>query len=124
MLKVLNCLNSVKIRAMLQRSMIHFALIFLFVFAQMGVATHEISHLTDASQHSQQDPKSQSKQAAAEQCAQCISYAKVASGLQLSAFEIPAINADSIAVTANFLSFESTFTSAYAARAPPQIISI
>lgn len=109
---------------MLQRYVIHLALIFLFAFTQMGVATHEISHLTDASQHSQQDPKSQPKQAAAEQCAQCISYAKVASGLQLSAFEIPVISADPIAVTANFLSFESTFTSAYAARGPPQIISI
>jgi hypothetical protein len=109
---------------MLQRYVIHLALIFLFAFTQMGVATHEISHLTDASQHSQQDPKSQSKQTAAEQCAQCINYAKVASGLELSAFKIPVISADPIAVTTHLLSFESTFTSAYAARAPPQIISI
>lgn len=109
---------------MLQRYVIHFALILLFAFTQMGVATHEISHLTDANQHSQQDPKSQSKQAAAEQCAQCISYAKVASGLQLLAFEIPVISADPIIATGNFLSFQSAFTSAYAARAPPQIISI
>jgi hypothetical protein len=104
--------------------MVHFALIFLFAFTQMGVATHEISHLTDANQHSQQDPKSQSKQAAAEQCSQCISYAKVASGLQLSAFEIPVISADLTAVTGYFLSFQSAFSSAYVARAPPQIISI
>lgn len=109
---------------MLQRYVIHLALIFLFAFTQMGVATHEISHLTDASQHSQQDPKSQSKQAAAEQCSQCISYAKVANGLQLSAFETPLIRADLTAVTSYFLSFQSAFTSAYAARAPPQIISI
>jgi hypothetical protein len=123
-LKVLIYIKSVKIRPMLQRYMVHFALIFLFAFTQMGVATHEISHLTDANQHSQQDPKSQSKQAAAEQCSQCISYAKVASGLQLSAFEIPVISADLTAVTGYFLSFQSAFSSAYVARAPPQIISI
>lgn len=109
---------------MLQRYMVRFALIFLFAFTQMGVATHEISHLTDASQHSQQDPKSQSKQAAAEQCAQCLSYAKVASGLALSAFEIPVTSANLTTVTDHFFSFQSAFTSVYAARAPPQIISI
>ncbi len=109
---------------MLQLYMIHFALIFLFAFTQMGVATHEISHLTDTSQHSQQDPKSQSKQGVAEQCAKCISYAKVASGLELSSFEIPVISADLTTVSNHFLSFESAFTSAYSARAPPQIISI
>jgi len=109
---------------MLQRYVIHFALVFLFAFTQMGVATHEISHLTDTSQHSQQDPKSQSKQTVAEQCAQCLSYAKIASGLELSTFEIPIISANPIAVCSHQSSFQSFFTCAYAARAPPQIISI
>jgi hypothetical protein len=109
---------------MLQRYVIHFALAFLFAFTQIGVVTHEISHLTEASQHSQQDSKSQSKQAAAEQCSQCISYAKVASGLKLSAFEIPVVSADPIAITGHSLSSQSAFSSVYAARAPPQIISI
>jgi hypothetical protein len=109
---------------MLKRYIIHFALIFLFAFTQMGVAAHEIGHLTDKNQHSQQDPKSQSKHTTAEQCEQCISYAKIAGGLALSAFEIPVISADLTIVTDYFLSFQSAFTSAYAARAPPQIISI
>lgn len=109
---------------MLQRYIIHFALVFLFAFTQMGVATHEISHFTDAKQHSQQDPKSQSKQTVAEQCEQCLNYAKIASGLELPAFEIPAIGANPIAVCSHQSSFQSFFTSAYAARAPPQIISI
>lgn len=109
---------------MLQRYVIHFVLVFLFAFTQMGVATHEISHFNDIKQHSQQDPKTQSKQSVAEQCAQCLSYAKVASGLELSAFKIPAIRADIIAVCSQSSSFQSAFTSAYAARAPPQIISI
>ncbi len=106
---------------MLQRFVIHFALIFLFAFTQMGVVTHEISHLTDASQ---QAPKSQSKHSNTEQCEQCINYAKVASGLALSTFEIPVINADLTTVAQQFSSFQSAFISAFAARAPPQIISI
>jgi len=105
---------------MLQRYVIHFALVFLFAFTQMGVATHEISHLTDASQ----DSKSQPKHSAAEQCSQCISYAKVANGLQLSAFVIPVTGTDANAITSQFLSFQSTFIAVYAARAPPQITSI
>jgi len=109
---------------MLQRYVIHLALIFLFAFAQMGVATHEISHLTDASQHSQQDSKSQSKHTTAEQCEQCINYAKVANGLQLSVFAIPVISADSTATVNHFSNFQSHSSSAYSARAPPQIASI
>lgn len=109
---------------MLQRYMIHLTLIFLFAFTQMGVATHEISHLSDSSQHSQQDPKSQSKHTTAEQCEQCISYTKVANGLQLSAFVIPVISADSTAAVNPFSNFKSLTSSAYSARAPPQIASI
>jgi hypothetical protein len=109
---------------MLQRYVIHLALVFLFAFTQMGVATHEISHLTDASQHSQQDSKSPSKHAAAEQCSQCISYAKVASGLKLPAFEIPVVSTELTAVTDHGFSSQPVFTSPYSARAPPQVISI
>lgn len=109
---------------MLQRYVIHFALVFLFAFTQIGVVTHEISHVTDTYQHSQQDQKSQSKQTIAEQCAQCLNYAKVASGLELSVFKIPAIISAPNALCCQNVSFESSFISAYAARAPPQIISI
>lgn len=109
---------------MLQRYIIHLALVFLFAFTQMGVATHEISHITDPGQHSQQDQKSQSKQSVAEQCAQCLNYAKVASGLESADFEIPAIQAASIEIGIQGSDFQSAVTSAYAARAPPQIISI
>lgn len=104
---------------MLQRYAIHLALIFLFAFTQVGVATHEISHLTDISHHSQQD-----KKIPAEQCAQCISYAEVASGLELSAFIIPVISASLITTSSHFFSFQPYLSTAYAARAPPQITSI
>lgn len=114
---------------MLKRYVIHFALVFLFAFTQMGVVTHEISHITNTNQHSQQEsdqqnPKSQSKQSAAEQCEQCLNYAKVASGLGLSVFEIPPIITNPVTICSPGFSFQSSITSAYAARAPPQIISI
>lgn len=104
---------------MLQRVAIHLALILLFAFTQIGVATHEISHVFDTKSHNQQH-----KNTAAEQCEQCISYAKVASGLQLSAFVIPEISALTTAVTNRYFSIQSYPSTAYTARAPPQIASI
>lgn len=52
---------------MLQRTLIHLSLILLFAFTQMGVATHEISHLTDKQQQHQQDKNHQQSQ-----CKQCL----------------------------------------------------
>lgn len=109
---------------MLQRLTIHIALVFLFAFTQMGVATHEISHATNSIQHHQQDSKTQTKHTAAEQCEQCISYAKIASGLQLNAFAMPAIIAVSAKTANAYSSVQSYPASAYAARGPPQNISI
>lgn len=108
---------------MLQRYVIHFALIFLFAFTQIGVAAHEISHLTDAKAHTQQDQKSSSKHTAAEQCEQCIHYAKVANALHISGFAIPAISSDAIITDSHSTDVQSRFSSAYRARAPPQITS-
>ena len=109
---------------MLQRYVIHFALIFLFAFTQIGVVTHEISHLTDQSQHSKQSSESQSKNTAAEQCSQCISYAKVANGLALDDFVIPKISAGTTSVPRYFFSTLTQSVTAYSARAPPQVTSI
>jgi hypothetical protein len=103
---------------MLQRFFIHLALIVLFAFTQMGVATHEISHIADTAKHSQQD-----KSKVAEQCGQCISYAKLASGLQLSAFVIPAILSGSLVESIYNAATQAPALVAYKARAPPQIIS-
>jgi hypothetical protein len=109
---------------MLQRLAVHIALVFLFAFTQMGVATHEISHLTNSAKHSQQDQKTQSKHTVAEQCEQCISYAKVASGLQLPTFVMPAITAVSTQAPHDYFSVQSYPTTAYTARGPPQKLSI
>lgn len=107
---------------MLQRYLINFALIFLFAFAQTGVVAHEISHLSNTDQHSPQHSKS--KSTVAEQCAQCLSYAKVASGLQPTSFSLPVVQAQSTAAVSYFSNFKSTLSHAYGARAPPQTISL
>lgn len=104
---------------MLQRAIIHLSLILVFAFTQIGVATHEISHLTNTPKHSQQD-----KNTATEQCGQCISYAKVANGLALSTFQTPSFAAVFTTNTPYFVSFQPLFSVAYAARAPPSINSI
>lgn len=103
---------------MIQRVAIHLALVFLFALTQMGIATHEISHVTQAAKHSQQD-----KNTAAEHCEQCISYAKVASGLPLSAFNMPALTAGLTLIINHCVSDEADTPFAYAARGPPQKIS-
>lgn len=108
---------------MLQRYLLNFVLIFLFAFAQIGVAAHEISHLTNGDQHTQQQD-SKSKNTVAEQCAQCLSYAKVASGLASPTFNLPIISAGTVADSVYFSSFNSTLVCAYGARAPPQTTSI
>jgi hypothetical protein len=42
---------------MLKRYAVHFALIVLFAFTQIGLAAHEINHANEFKQHSQQDKK-------------------------------------------------------------------
>lgn len=98
---------------MLQRFALQFLLIFLFAFAQIGVAAHEISHYSDAAKH-QQDQNT-----AAEQCAQCLAYAQVASGLQAQPFILPTVDAQFAASTHYFFNAITRQTAAYAARAPP-----
>ena len=108
-----------KIQVMLQRFILHFVLVFLFAFTQLGLATHEISHLNDFNQHSQQD-----KKAPAETCSKCLSYSQVASGLQSPAFTLPNIEASFTATSSYYFNTQPSLQTAYAARAPPQIASI
>jgi hypothetical protein len=109
---------------MLQRLFINLTLILLFALTQIGVATHEISHITNSTKHSQNDESSQQKNTAAEQCAQCISYAKISSGLLPATLTAP-INQINLASTlSQHVSFQQYSPNPYAARAPPQITSI
>ena len=110
---------------MFKRFSIHVALIFLFAFAQIGAVTHEISHVEDLTKHSQHsqnnlDPSKQNQNTHNEQCAQCISFAKIAGGLVTQTFVFPTLQISFI-VSAQ-LSAQPTFNlhTAYAARAPPQ----
>lgn len=99
---------------MLQRFFVHLSLVVLFAFTQMGVATHEISHLSDLTQHSQQD-KNTSNHA----CAKCITYASIAAGLITQAF-VFAIHHSALTVTLYVSAyFASTSRQSYSARAPP-----
>lgn len=104
---------------MLQRFALHLAFIFLFAFTQIGVATHEISHFSDVKQHQQQD-----KNTTAEQCGQCISYTQVAGGLLPQVFVIHHFETRFEFNSTDRPNLQPTLLTAYAARAPPQNISI
>ena len=103
---------------MFKRFAANFALIFLFVFAQVGAITHEISHFSDYKQN-QQDPSKQDKNTHGEQCKQCISYAEVAGGLVGKTFVSPVINHHFIAEAHYHFSSHSFLNTPYSARAPP-----
>jgi len=107
---------------MLHKFFIHFSLVILFAFTQMGVATHEISHLSDFTQKNQQ-PNQQSKQhkqAPNHQCEQCISHADVESAIVANAVLLAFSQSLSASVSSSYFSFFSLPNRAYSARAPPQ----
>lgn len=111
---------------MFKRLSIHVALVFLFAFAQIGAVTHEISHFEDVARHSQQDPIKQdpSKQhqnTHTEQCAQCISFAKIAGGLVIQSFVLPILQASFITTSQFETRTSSQPHTAYVARAPPYL---
>ena len=99
---------------MLQRFIVHLSLVLLFALTQMGVATHEISHLNDFTQHSQQD-----KNTPNHQCEQCISHADIADGLASKTFDFAIVHVVSIAFVGFTDHFGNTNYQSYSARAPP-----
>ncbi len=113
-------LFSANISRMLQRFVVHLGLVILFALTQMGVATHEISHFTDLTQHTQQHGQ-QDKNAPNHQCEQCISHAGIADGLASEAFVFAVESSVSIAAISLTSLFFSTSHQPYSARAPPQI---
>ena len=117
------------LKIMFKRFSIHLVLIFLFAFAQIGVVTHEISHVEDLATHNQQnqsqqdsnnqDPSNQDQSPHSEQCEQCISFAKIAGGLVAQGFVLPVLQANAIGVTQLQTQGSPQLYVAYAARAPP-----
>ena len=109
------------LKIMFKRFGIHLALIFLFAFAQIGAVTHEISHVEDFAKHNQKDNGKQDQNKHSEQCGECISFAKIASGLASQSFVLPVSPTSFIGNTQLLnLALSQTHT-AYAARAPPTL---
>ena len=106
---------------MFKRFSIHIAFIFVFVFTQMGAVTHEISHIEDHAKHSHQDSNQQDKSTHNNQCAQCISYADVASGLQAKPSVFHLVAAKFVNTSFHHKSYLSHNHAAYTARAPPRL---
>ena len=104
---------------MLKRYAVHLALIVLFAFTQIGLAAHEISHVNEFNPHSQQD-----KKAAAEPCAQCLSYAQVSGAIVPDDLFLAHFDASFSLHSTQYFNTQSNALSAYAARAPPQNISV
>ena len=110
---------------MLHKFFIHFSLVILFAFTQMGVATHEISHLSDFNQSDYNQKNQQSKQykqAPNHQCEQCIIHADVESALAANAILLAFSQSLSAPVSGTYFSFFSLPNRAYSARAPPQTV--
>jgi len=99
---------------MLQRLALHLSLILLFAFTQIGVATHEISHLTDGDTQHQQDQNNHQNQ-----CEQCLSYSHAAVADIAPVFTFDFTPAEQIFTASVFVSSFSAATSFYSARAPP-----
>lgn len=99
---------------MFKRFTANFFLIFLFAVAQVSAATHEISHIGDYTKHSHD------KNTHSSQCAQCVSFAEVASGLPSQNFLLPTVSASFIGSTLLAKPALFQYRTAYAARAPPQ----
>jgi hypothetical protein len=99
---------------MLQRLVIHLSLILLFAFTQIGVATHEISHLADGNTQHQQDQNNHQNQ-----CEQCLSYGHAAVADITPVFTFDFTPAEQIFTASVLASSFSAATSFYSARAPP-----
>lgn len=103
---------------MFSRFFVHFCLVVLFAFAQMGIAAHEIQHLDDLTQQSQSDKKTTQ-----EHCGQCLSFAQSANAIPTQSFVIPLSEAQFQLATAQVAQLTSRLTAPYSARAPPFSLS-
>lgn len=105
---------------MLKRYAVHFALIVLFALTQIGLSVHETSHVNELSHHSQQ----QHKKAATEPCTQCLSYAQVSAAVVPDSLFLAHFDASFSLHGKHYFNTQSKSLRAYAARAPPQNISV
>ncbi|MGQ0442998.1 MAG: hypothetical protein ACT4OH_06060 [Methylophilaceae bacterium] len=99
---------------MLQRFLVHFSLVVLFALTQIGVVSHEISHFSENQTQSQQDQTSHESP-----CEKCIVYANAAANGLVHAFVFDVIHSKHTFEAGYQVSFQSTSSFAYRARAPP-----
>lgn len=111
--------KDVMISTMLQRIFVHLSLILLFAFTQMGVATHEISHLTDRNQPHQQDKNSHESQ-----CGQCLTYSHAATADVSPPYVFGVTPVVQVYTLGAFASSTLTTSSFYSARAPPSFSQV
>lgn len=103
---------------MLQRFFIHFCLVFLFAFTQIGAATHEISHFNEPIKQNTSD-----KNTTAEQCGKCIAYAQSINAAPAQGFVIPFNDAHFQLATIQVARLTERLLSPYCARAPPSSLT-
>lgn len=104
---------------MLQRAFIHLSLILLFAFTQMGVATHEISHLTDTQKQHQEDKSHQQSQ-----CEQCLVLSHAASAPLAYSVVFVSTSIIQFYFAEQTASSVSRAATPYSARAPPSLSQI
>lgn len=101
---------------MLRRLSLSCVFALMFALVQMGVLTHEISHIHTATQQ-QQSPD---KHSTTEQCAQCLAFAQVAAGsAPASIFVTQLHQAEFQLATAYVAHLRSVLIAPYSARGPP-----
>ena len=106
---------------MMQRLFLNFLLFFVFAIVQIGVITHEISHL---SEHSYEAHNSNSdKNSTIDQCSQCIASAQAVSGLPSVPFAV-FLNQGELQLSTPQASYlASALIAPYSARAPPTVLN-
>jgi hypothetical protein len=107
----------VKYSAMLKRNFINFVLPLLFLFAQHGAVTHEISHYSEPApltQQKQQTPHSSL-------CDKCLSYGEMGGALGSSSFQISVLPITTTQVDGYHYVSSHQVVIPRQARAPPTI---
>jgi hypothetical protein len=108
---------------MLHRLFLNLTLFLIFALVQIGVVTHEISHLselTQQAQHSNLDKNSSKQHSTTDQCGQCIASAQAVSGLPSLPFIVYSNQGEFQLSTTHVAFLASVLIAPYSARAPPQ----
>lgn len=110
----------VNIFNMLKRFYIYVLFSMLFAVTQIGMAAHEISHLTDLASQTQTNHK----HTGGEPCTLCLGLSLIAGAVPSAVFACPL--ADNAQNVDHFLtqSFVQPFDRVYAARAPPSFFQL